>query len=96
MVLFALAGAGAAGVVYLAAQRSLAGSVWAALGGLLACGVILMSQDIQGEYLARIYDEVRQRPLYVVQSLHGFSSEDTFAATHGVLQNRPCQTSLSH
>lgn len=96
MALIAIGGAGVSGVQYLASQTTWSGAAWLALGGLLACGVILISQGVQGEYLARIYDEVRGRPLYVVQSLHGFSSDDAFAAAHGVLQTQACQTSLSH
>ncbi|MBK9072470.1 MAG: glycosyltransferase family 2 protein [Myxococcales bacterium] len=96
MALLAIGGAAVAGVQYLAWQATFTGGFWAAMGGLLACGVVLISQGIQGEYLARIYDEVRGRPLYVVQSLHGFSSDDAFAAAHGVLQTQACQTSLSH
>lgn len=96
MAMLAVGGAAVAGVQYLAWQTTWSGAAWAAMGGLLACGVVLISQGIQGEYLARIYDEVRGRPLYVVQSLHGFSSDDAFAAAHGVLQTQACQTSLSH
>ena len=35
-------------------------------------GLILMTLGIIGEYIGRIYDEVKQRPLYVIQDTIGF------------------------
>lgn len=39
-------------------------------------GLILMCLGIIGEYIARIYIEVKQRPLYLVQEVIGFDKSD--------------------
>ena len=38
-------------------------------------GLLLISNGIQGEYIARIFEEVKQRPLYVVGKKFGFDPE---------------------
>ncbi len=38
-------------------------------------GIQLMVMGIIGEYLGRVYDEARQRPLYIVRQVHGASDD---------------------
>lgn len=42
----------------------------------LLSGIQLLSIGILGAYIGRVYDEVRQRPMYIVESLHGFKGMD--------------------
>jgi polyisoprenyl-phosphate glycosyltransferase len=38
-------------------------------------GIQLVVIGVVGEYVARIYEEVKARPLYLVRELHGFEHE---------------------
>jgi dolichol-phosphate mannosyltransferase len=42
-------------------------------------GAQLVVLGVMGEYVARIYDEVRLRPLYLLRDLHGFDDEQVAA-----------------
>ncbi len=46
-------------------------------------GLILLTLGIIGEYIGRIYDEVKQRPLYVVREKIGFTPKQSRGRKHG-------------
>ncbi len=45
-------------------------------------GMALLSNGIQGEYIARIFEEVKRRPLYVVQKTWGFEPPSNVRDDH--------------
>ena len=85
------AGLGLAGVAYALAARVfggawVSGTAGLAIAVLLLGGAQLMAVGILGEYLGRVYGEVKRRPLYVVRERLGFpAAEDSPAdgSRHG-------------
>lgn len=75
---FFTAGAGVLYILFAVLARLFVGHVPAGWASIIAIvltvgGAQLMLTGILGEYLARVYDETKGRPLYVVDEAHGLS-----------------------
>jgi glycosyltransferase involved in cell wall biosynthesis len=73
-IVAALSGVGMIGVILarLIGQQAFLGQATTLVMVLFLGGIQLISLGIIGEYLGRIYDEVKDRPLYVVNQAVGF------------------------
>lgn len=77
---FALTGLGVLLALIVIISR-LTGAAWlwgqetTLLAVMLIGGVQLIVLGIIGEYLGRIYDEVKNRPLYIVGKVEGFEKD---------------------
>ncbi|MBI1881886.1 MAG: glycosyltransferase, partial [Chloroflexi bacterium] len=73
-IVAALSGLGMIAVILarLIGQQAFLGQATTLVMVLFLGGIQLISLGIIGEYLGRIYDEVKARPLYVVNEAVGF------------------------
>jgi glycosyltransferase involved in cell wall biosynthesis len=62
--------------------------------GLFFGGLMLLSNGIQGEYIARIFEEVKGRPLFVVANKWGFD-EPVARATPGLAAAEPASRDVA-
>lgn len=88
---FVLAGISLLGIVLAIFLRLVTGAIQGQASTLILVlflgGIQLIFLGIIGEYLGRIYDEVRARPLYIVHHAMGFPTET--GSSKGQQQQRP-------
>jgi dolichol-phosphate mannosyltransferase len=100
---FVVAGLSLVGILAAVALRlfsghALTGQATTLVSVLFLGGIQLIFLGIIGEYLGRIYDEVRARPLYIVREVLGEPAEEdghAVRATDARTQGRPTADSGS-
>jgi hypothetical protein len=70
-------GVGAEAVIAWFQGRAVSGFATTIITLLVVGSFIMISLGIIGEYLAKIYDEIKARPAYLVESAVGFESDDS-------------------
>ena len=78
------------GIGYALAMRVFTSNWVTGWTALMICvlfmgGVQLISLGLIGEYLGRVYGEVKRRPLYLVQEQHGFGADAPGAPARGAV-----------
>lgn len=71
-------------------DRAVAGQATTLVTVLFLGGIQMIFLGVIGEYLGRIYDEVKERPLYLVDTLYGFErdADKSMAVTPGLERER--------
>ncbi|ODP30439.1 Dolichyl-phosphate beta-D-mannosyltransferase [Paenibacillus nuruki] len=80
-------------LIFVLAQKLLHFSTtpgWASIVAtiLFLNGIILVILGLIGEYIGRIYDEVKQRPLYLIQQTRNFAQEQPLSAHESLPEKR--------
>jgi undecaprenyl-phosphate 4-deoxy-4-formamido-L-arabinose transferase len=61
------------------------GALWVLFAFTFALlGLVMLALGLIGEYIGRIYLEVRRRPTYIVRAVHGENTQDRVAARDGI------------
>jgi len=69
-------------VTFFARHKEITGFTTTIVCVLFLGGVQMIAVGILGEYIGRIYEEIKQRPLYVVQERLGIGERSASAETH--------------
>jgi glycosyltransferase involved in cell wall biosynthesis len=74
-------GVGADALIAWFQGRAVSGFATTIITLLIVGSFIMISLGIIGEYIAKIYDEIKARPPYFLESAVGFEEKDTFPST---------------